>query len=59
MREITSLSKNVNMYVNGIFIFLLLSYAALGWFLVWHIPYTFPFGGPDEPMHLSMACQTS
>ena len=23
--------------------------------LIWHIPYTFPFGGPDELMHLSMA----
>lgn len=27
----------------------------LGQLLIWKIPYSFPFGGPDEIMHLSMA----
>jgi len=42
-------------YTHAIFLLLITIYVAIGWFLIWHIPYTFPFGGPDEPMHLSMA----
>lgn len=42
-------------YIHIIFILSILAYTVLGLFLVWHIPYTFPFGGPDELMHLSMA----
>ncbi len=38
-----------------LFAILIITYVILGWTLVWHIPYSFPFGGPDELMHLSMA----
>ena len=49
------LSKNGNTLTHLLFAVLLFSYAGLGWWLLWHIPYSFPFGGPDELMHLSMA----
>ena len=55
MQAISPLSKRDTNYVNILFIGLLLAYAFLGQYLLWHIPYSFPFGGPDEPMHLSMA----
>jgi len=55
MREATPLSQNNRLSIDILFTLILLAYAVLGWFLVWHIPYTFPFGGPDELMHLSMA----
>jgi hypothetical protein len=42
-------------YINALFISLILAYTILGFYLIWHIPYSFPFGGPDELMHLSMA----
>ncbi len=37
------------------FIVALLFYIVAGYILLTHIPYSFPFGGPDEIMHLSMA----
>lgn len=42
-------------FVNTLFILCIIVYFFLGQYLLWNIPYTFPFGGPDEPMHLSMA----
>ena len=55
MPGITPLSKSSLGYINTLFILLIIAYAILGYFLLWELPYTFPFGGPDEPMHLSMA----
>ncbi len=55
MQVISPISSRNKNYVNILFIGLLLAYAFLGQYLLWHIPYSFPFGGPDEPMHLSMA----
>ena len=48
-------SQNYTTFVNTIFILFIIVYFFLGQYLLWNIPYTFPFGGPDEPMHLSMA----
>jgi hypothetical protein len=42
-------------YLDILFGFLVLASALLGQLLLWKIPYSFPFGGPDELMHLSMA----
>ena len=50
-----SFSKNSTMYINAIFILLIIATMVLGQLLIWNIPYSFPFGGPDELMHLSMA----
>jgi hypothetical protein len=47
-------SKN-STFIHALFILLILAYVVLGQVLLWNIPYSFPFGGPDEPMHLSMA----
>ncbi len=55
MATINHFSKNNNTLINAIFILFILSYVVLGQVLLWNIPYSFPFGGPDEPMHLSMA----
>ena len=55
MTTIHSFSKNNNTLINAIFILFIMTYVVLGQVLLWNIPYSFPFGGPDEPMHLSMA----
>jgi hypothetical protein len=55
MINLNHFSKNSNVYVNAIFIASIIIYLALGQLLIWNIPYSFPFGGPDEIMHLSMA----
>ena len=55
MTNTTSLSSTQTKYINILFILLIIGYAFLGQVLLWEIPYSFPFGGPDEPMHLSMA----
>ena len=55
MQGIAPLSKRTTTYVNILFILLIIAYAFLGQLLIWEIPYSFPFGGPDELMHLSMA----
>ena len=55
MTSLNHFSKNSNAYVNAIFIASIVIYLALGQVLIWNIPYSFPFGGPDEIMHLSMA----
>jgi hypothetical protein len=55
MAPINHFSKNNNTLINAIFILSILTYVVLGQVLLWNIPYSFPFGGPDEPMHLSMA----
>ena len=52
---INHFSKNNNTLINTIFILAIITYVVLGQVLLWNIPYSFPFGGPDEPMHLSMA----
>ena len=49
------IKKNSINYYDIIFILLIFSYILLGILLVINIPYTFPFGGPDEVMHISMA----
>jgi len=55
MATINHFSKNNNTLINTIFILSIITYVVLGQVLLWNIPYSFPFGGPDEPMHLSMA----
>lgn len=55
MQILNNLSKNNTTYINAIFIFLIIATVVLGQLLIWKIPYSFPFGGPDELMHLSMA----
>ena len=55
MTNINHFSKNTTALINTIFILLILAYIILGQVLIWNIPYSYPFGGPDEPMHLSMA----
>ena len=50
-----TLSTKSTRYINALFIFLIVVYLLLGQILIWNIPYSFPFGGPDELMHLSMA----
>jgi len=55
MQNVNTLSKNSTMYINALFILLVITTMVLGQLLIWNIPYTFPFGGPDELMHLSMA----
>jgi len=47
--------KQENIFYTILFALIILTYIGLSWILIWHIPYTFPFGGPDELMHLSMA----
>ena len=47
--------QDYNTLINTIFILTVVTYVVLGQVLLWNIPYSFPFGGPDEPMHLSMA----
>ncbi len=42
-------------YYDAIFIIVSIFYIILVQLLIWNIPYTFPFGGPDELMHISMA----
>ena len=49
------IKKNSINYYDIVFILLIFSYILLGILLVINIPYTFPFGGPDEVMHISMA----
>ena len=44
-----------SVYLDRLFILLILVYFVLGQLLLWNIPYSYPFGGPDELMHLSMA----
>ena len=41
--------------VDGLFALLVAANLIIGFLLVVHIPYSYPFGGPDELMHLSMA----
>jgi hypothetical protein len=48
-------SKKSTFYLNTIFIILVLVYIALGWLLISNISHVFPFSGPDEIMHESMA----
>ena len=55
MLNINNFFKKDNTFIHIIFIFLVISYVVLGQILIWNIPYSYPFGGPDEPMHLSMA----
>lgn len=55
MTTINHFLKNNNTLIHTIFILSILAYIVLGQVLLWNIPYTYPFGGPDEPMHLSMA----
>ena len=55
MQNLSQFSKNNIRYINAIFVLLIIAYIVLGQVLIWNIPYSFPFGGPDEPMHLSMA----
>ena len=55
MQNLNNLSKNSTTYINALFILLIIAYVVLGQVLLWNIPYSYPFGGPDEPMHLSMA----
>jgi len=46
---------NNNKLFHAVFILTIITYVILGQVLLWNIPYSYPFGGPDEPMHLSMA----
>jgi len=55
MTDINHFSKNNTTLINTIFILFIITYVILGQVLLWNIPYSYPFGGPDEPMHLSMA----
>ena len=55
MMSLNHFSKNSTTYINTIFILLIIITMALGQLLIWKIPYSYPFGGPDELMHLSMA----
>ncbi len=55
MQNLNNFSKNSTRYINTIFILLIIVTMVLGQLLIWKIPYSFPFGGPDELMHLSMA----
>lgn len=48
-------TKREEILLNLLFIVLVVSYLILGQLLIWNIPYGYPYGGPDEPMHLSMA----
>lgn len=41
--------------INILFFIIIAIYSILGLQLIWNIPYTYPFGGPDEAMHISMA----
>ena len=52
-------SKYKNNYINTIFILFICIYLFLGLLLILNIPYTFPNGGPDEPMHISMVSYLS
>ena len=47
--------KNNHTLITALFIVCIIAYVVLGQVLIWNIPYSYPFGGPDEPMHLSMA----
>jgi hypothetical protein len=55
MNNSNNFVKENTPYLNTIFIFFLIIYFVLGQMLIWKIPFSFPFGGPDELMHLSMA----
>ena len=55
MQNLNYFSKNSTTYINAIFVLLILTTMVLGQLLIWKISYAFPFGGPDELMHLSMA----
>ena len=55
MQNLNNFSKNSTTYMNALFILLIIGYMLLGQLLIWEVPYSFPFGGPDELMHLSMA----
>jgi len=55
----THFSKYKNNYINTIFILFIGFYLFLGLLLILNIPYTFPYGGPDEPMHISMVTYLS
>ena len=55
MSSLNHFSKSSRVYINAIFIAAIVIYLVLGQVLIWNIPYSFPFGGPDEIMHLSMA----
>jgi len=52
---LTHPKNRTHLSLHLLFAALIIAYMILGWTLIWHIPYSFPFGGPDEPMHLSMA----
>lgn len=49
--------KNKTISIDVLFTFLIVFYLLLGMVLIFNIPYGFPYGGPDEPMHISMAIE--